>query len=433
MDVDYYNNDFEEDKRLQTELRKLGKEYKVYLEKKGHKVGYIENQLDLIYFFGNHYLIGNTGQSILEVDENDIYEFLGSWCIRKVMYHNKASILPYLRAFKKFFNFLLHLRKISKDQYDDLIKECNNPRKYVEKYERFENLDHDSDNWVDEFEGWLFDHNQESKKDLYKDLTHFTDLEIEFLRSLPEYALNEISIVEDFILFGNYISAQDRGIVLTLNLFCLKKKDIIKVNSLMRVPETLSKNTFQKDTILIHFFFLVGKRLGLFKYTRKMSLSTTPLFTKYLELSLKEQYYVLFRGLWNKISWFRLNSYSDAGRPEWIYRDRNLYPPFFSSLNVDEYIPYKEFRILFGEFYSIDNFNPFAGGWRFVIGIFPEKILPLFEYFGLIKLNFKNIKEIYNIKELKIKITLLGHLFFSGITKFSHLEEEDNNGKILRD
>ncbi len=164
-----------------------------------------------------------------------------------------------------------------------------------------------------------------------------------------------------------------------------------------------------------------------------MSLSATPLFTKYLELSLKEQYYVLFRGLWNKISWFRLNSYSDAGRPEWTYRDRNLYPPFISSLNVDEYIPYKEFKILFGEFYSIDNFNPFAGSWKFLIGIFLEKILPLFDYFGLIKLNFKNIKEIYNTKELKIKITLLGHFFFSGITKFSHLEEEDNNGKIFRD
>ena len=193
----------------------------------------------------------------------------------------------------------------------------------------------------------------------------------------------------------------------------------------MSEPENLNKNFFQKDTILIHFFFLVGKRLGFFKYTKKMNLITTPLYAKYVELSLQEQYYILFRGLWNKISWYRLNSYSDAGRPEWNYRDRNLYPPFLSSLKVDKYISYKEFRILFGEFYDIDIFNPFAGSWRLIIGVFIEKILPLFDYFGLIKLSNNNTRKIDNIKELKIKITPLGHLFFSDITNIINLEEED--------
>ncbi len=425
MDIYYEESDFgEEEKRLKTELRKLRKEYKAYLEEKGHKKGYIDKQLELINFFSQHYLINYTGQSVLEIDGDDIYEFLGSWCVRKVMYHNKASIIPYFRAFKKFFNFLLLSKKISKDQFDDLMEECNNPKKYVEKYERFEDLDRDADNWVDIFESWLYDADKIQKEQLFRDLTNFTDLELELIRALPENILDEVPIVKDFIQFGNYISAQEGGIVLTHNLFCLKKNDIIQLNSIMKEPETLSKNIFQKDTILIHFFFLVGKRLGFFKYTKKLNLITTPLYSKYLDLSIQEQYYILFRGLWNKISWYRLNSYSDAGRPEWIYRDRNLYPPFLSSIKVDEYIPYKEFRILFGEFYGIDNFNPFAGSWRLIIGVFIEKVLPLFDYFGLITLSNRDTKTIDNIKELKIKISPLGRQFFSGITKFINLEEE---------
>lgn len=418
MDLYYEDSDFEEEeKRLKTELRKLVKEYKAYFVEKGHKKGYIDKQLELINFFGYHYLINYTGQSILEIDEDDIYEFLGSWCLRKVMYHNKASIIPYLRAFKKFFNFLLVSKKISRDQCNDLMAECNNPRKYIEKYERFEELDRDADNWVDIFESWLYDADRVHKEELFRDLTNFTDLELELIRDLLEINLDRVSIVKDFIKYGNYISAQKGGIALTNNLFCLKKNDIITLNSLMKEPETLSKNIFQKDTILIHFFFLVGKRLGFFKYTKKMKLITTPLYARYLELSIQEQYYVLFRGLWNKISWFRLNSYSDAGRPEWIHRDRNLYLPFLSSLKVDEYITYKEFRKLFGEFYDIDIFDPFTSSWRLIIGVFIEKIIPLFDYFGLIKLNNRDTKKIDNLKELKIKITFLGHVFFSALTK----------------
>jgi hypothetical protein len=195
----------------------------------------------------------------------------------------------------------------------------------------------------------------------------------------------------------------------------------------MKEPESLSKNTFQKDTILIHFFFLVGKRLGIFKYSKKMNLCITPLHAKFLDLAIQEQYYVLFRGLWNGISWYRLNSYSDAGRPEWTYRDRNLFIPFLSSVKVNEYIPYQEFRVLFGEYYGMDIFNPFTSSWRLIIGVFMEKLLPLFDYFGLIKLSNRDTKKIDNIKKLKIKITPLGHQFFSTLSNFMNLEGEDDN------
>lgn len=420
MDVYDYDDDIEDDTLLYNELNRLAEEYQAYLEKKGHKEAYIENQLDLIKFFGTHYLIGYVGQSILEIDGYDIYEFLGSWCVRKVIYHNKASIIPYLRVFKKFYNFLFQAKKISKDQHGDLIEDCSNPRKYIEKLERYEDLDPDSETREEDFENWLFDYDHDLKDDKKEELTRFTDFELRFLQNLPARTFRGVSLVEDFKKFGNYISERKSGIELTINLFCLKRKDIMILNSMMKNPEKLKKSVSQKDTVLIHFFFLVGKRLGLFKYTKKMKFMVTPLFTQFLGLSIKKQYYILFRAFWNKISWFRLNSYSMAGRPEWTHRDRHLYPPFFSSLKVDECMSYSEFQTLFSEFYNIDLFNPFSIGWKLIIGIFLEKILPLFDYFGLIKLNFKNTREIYNAKELKIKITPLGNLFFSGLSKLNY-------------
>jgi hypothetical protein len=77
MDIYYDESDFEEVEHLQAEFKKIIKEYKTYLEGKGSKKGYIDKQLYLMKFFGYNYLINYTGQNILEIDEYDIYEFLG--------------------------------------------------------------------------------------------------------------------------------------------------------------------------------------------------------------------------------------------------------------------------------------------------------------------------------------------------------------------
>jgi len=114
MDVNNYDNDIDYDTLYYDEFNQLEEEYHAYLEKKGHKKAYIENQLDLIKFFRTRYLIGYIGQSLMEIDGDEIYDFLGSWCVRKLWYHKKGSIIPYLRVFKKIFNFLFHTKKISK-------------------------------------------------------------------------------------------------------------------------------------------------------------------------------------------------------------------------------------------------------------------------------------------------------------------------------
>ncbi len=85
---------------------------------------------------------------------------------------------------------------------------------------------------------------------------------------------------------------------------------------------------------------------------------------------------------------------------------------------------------MFGEFYDIDIFNPFTSSWRLITGVFIEKILPLFDYFDLIKLSNRDTKKIDNLKELKIKITPLGNQFFSYMTNFINPQEDEDNDKI---
>lgn len=416
--MDVYNSDgiSEDNKLLYITLNQLLEKYKQYLEDKEHKEAYIKKQLDFISFFGIHYLIGYSGQSILEVDEYDVYDFLGSWCVRKVMYHDKTAIIPYLRALKKFFNFLFHFKKISEETHEALMAECHNPRKYIKKYERHVDLDPESETFEDDFEAWLYDEDVKTRDDLREELNLLLNSEKEFINNLPEDLTNKTSIVEDFKTFGNYISSFKNGIGLTQNLFCLKRNDILKLNSMMNIHEELDKNINQKDTILIHFFFLASNRLGLFKYTKKMNFIPTSLYQDlFLKKTMKEQYWILFRALWDKINWYRLNAYSFSGRPEWSFKERYSYPLFFTSLEVDEWISYREFLHLCDDYYHNQTLYPFSTRGLYLFGVFLYKIFPLFDYFGLFKLNFKNTKDSHS-KELKLKIRPLGYFIFSNLS-----------------
>ena len=74
------------------------------------------------------------------------------------------------------------------------MAECNNPRKYVEKYERFEDLDREADNWIDIFESWLYDDDRIHKEELLRDLQNFKNAELKLIKELLEKILDEVLI-----------------------------------------------------------------------------------------------------------------------------------------------------------------------------------------------------------------------------------------------
>jgi hypothetical protein len=100
-----------------------------------------------IRFFALHYLIGYEQKSLLEVTGRDIEDYLGNWYIRKVWGGGKSDVRPILVAFKKFYKFLHECGSVDEDQLEDILLACKNPRRYIRRFESYDELDPDSETW----------------------------------------------------------------------------------------------------------------------------------------------------------------------------------------------------------------------------------------------------------------------------------------------
>lgn len=139
----------------------------------------------------------------------------------------------------------------------------------------------------------------------------------------------------------------------------------------------------------------------------------------YLKLSKKEQYWLLILALWDKINWYRLNEYSLSGRPDWTYKSRYLCALFFSLLDIDEWLSYKDLVDLFDNFHGDPNiFSPTCGFNLF--WFFRKKLFSLFHPFGLFNINFIRRKD-SRYKDLKLKITTLGNYIFTILPKSDNI------------
>ncbi|MBE9592828.1 MAG: site-specific integrase, partial [Proteobacteria bacterium] len=108
-----------------------------------------------IGFFALHYLSGYEEKSLQEVTEMDIDDYLGNWYIRKVLNSSKSDVRPILVAFKKFYKFLHERGSVDEDQLDEIISACKNPRRYIRRFESYDELDPDSETWDIDYEGWF--------------------------------------------------------------------------------------------------------------------------------------------------------------------------------------------------------------------------------------------------------------------------------------
>lgn len=415
MDTEDYTDEIQYDEFLRNEASKILIEYRTYLEEKGHTRSYIQDQLDYISYFAVNYLIHYNRQCILEFDDYSIEDFLGLWCPRKVLFFKKADILLYLRALKKFSGFLLHDNKISEERHADITERCNNPREFIEKFERYEDLNPDSGTWEEDYEAWMYNQDIMKTTDLKGEMMTLLHKDKTIINKIFEkHHPDSIPIVEDFKRFGSYLIKFKKGIGLTNNLFCLKRADILKINSILSFREDLAKNINQKDTVLIHFFFLASKRLGLFKYTKKMKFKSTSLIHDFLNLSSGEQYWLLFRALWDKINWYRLYGYSKSGRPEQVHIRRFVYIPFFSNIDTNRWFTYRELWKSFKEYFEKEyGYNSMMSHVIYLYGVFTERILPLLAYFGIFEINYEIPAKESHLEEMALKMMPLGNTLFS--------------------
>ena len=116
-----------------------------------------------ISFFAVHYLLGYEEKSLLEVTGMDIEDYLGNWYIQKVWNSSKSDVRPILVAFKKFYKFLHERGSMDKDQLADILSACKNPRRYICRFESYDELDPDSETWDIDYEAWFMDEYDEKK------------------------------------------------------------------------------------------------------------------------------------------------------------------------------------------------------------------------------------------------------------------------------
>lgn len=100
----------------------------------------IKKHVENIDFFINDFL---TYYEPVQACEGivKVNEFLGDWFIRKAMWSTKTSILSNIASFKKFYQYMLSIKEINKEDLKFLKDTIRKEKEYwieaVERYNEF--------------------------------------------------------------------------------------------------------------------------------------------------------------------------------------------------------------------------------------------------------------------------------------------------------
>lgn len=121
------------------------------LSEKGLKNSTIESHFYNIEFFFDPYLKKCTILHPLEVSAADIEYYVGNWYLRKVLDATLAQVMGVLTSLRKFYNLLWAHNYLGDELYQGIKEECNNRKKYQNRYESYHAIDN-ADDWMD----WVF-------------------------------------------------------------------------------------------------------------------------------------------------------------------------------------------------------------------------------------------------------------------------------------
>jgi hypothetical protein len=374
-----------------------------------------------IGFFALHYLIGHEEKKTLpEVTDRDIDDYLSNWYIRKVWGGGKSDVRPILTAFKKFYMFLHECGRVDADQLGEIISACKNPRRYIRRFESYDELDPDSETWDIDYEAWFMDeYNEEELEVNYKQPFEVNE-KISSSFSKDDLSLSRTTVLNDFQTFLNYLSAHN-GMKLTAANSFISRRDLFALNEAMSSPEELKNTANQPDSRTIHLFYTISKTLNLFVLSANNKLEVTSRIDLFKQLSPKEQFVVLFDALWNETRWGKILPPDSGGSPESVKEERGNIASALSECEVDEKYQFvdwvKEFCRVPGS--AEDELSLIIGVAVYLFSVFEERIVPALTIFGLLDFGFKKDRMEYLVNRgLGIEwftITKLGKKIFQGI------------------
>ncbi len=354
------------------EAEKLVKSFYNYLtQEKGLSEETALEHANQIGFFANNYLTGYEEKILLEVTGMDIEDYLGNWYIRKVWGGGKSDVRPILVAFKKFYKFLHERGSVDKDQLADILSACKNPRRYIRRFESYDELDPDSETWDIDYEAWFMDEYDEEELEVNYEQLFEVNEKISSSFSKDDLSTSRTTVLNDFQSFLNYLSAHN-GMKLTAANSFISRRDLFALNEAMSSPEELKNTANQPDSRTIHLFYTISKTLNLFVVSSNNKLEVTPRIDLFKQLSQKEQFV------------------------DWV----------------------KEFCRVPGS--AEDELSLIIGVAVYLFSVFEERIVPALTIFGLLDFGFKKDRKDYLVNHgLGIEwftITKLGKKIFQGIS-----------------
>ena len=351
-----------------------------------------------ISFFAVHYLLGYEEKSLLEVTGIDIDDYLGNWYIRKVWGGGKSEVRPILTAFKKFYKFLHECGSVDKDQLDDILSACKNPRIYIRRFESYDDLDPDSETWDIDYEGWFMgEYDEEEIEENYEQLFE-VNTRINSAFSKEDLSLSRTTVLNDFQTFLDYI-LEHNGMKLTAANSFIGRKHLFALNELMSRPEDLKSTANQPDSWTIHLFYNLSKTLNLFVVSAKNTLEVTPRIDLFKQLTSKEQFVVLFDALWNETRWAKFLPPDRGGRPEWVQEESGNIASALSKCEVDGKYLFmvwiKEFCMEHGD--AEDELAVLLMSANYLYSVFDTRIVPALKLFGLLDFGYEKDRKEYSV------------------------------------
>ncbi len=378
----------------------------------------IDKHISTISFFYETYLHQYEEMHLLDVEGFTIEDFLGNWYIRKVLSSNKGEIVEILTSFKKFYKFLLDQGYIMHDQYEEILAECKNPKKYYLRFTSYSKIDFDQEEGENSWMSWMMgeEPNEDSFQNLLSGLINSRDVDTaqKHLQKEP-IPTRTLEFLADFKMFLKYCTT-NHGINVSKRQLTLPRKHLFDINEQLSSPEVLKPYVFQWDANQIHLFYHIGLSLGCIQVNDRFSLQTTEKLDQFQALSPQHQLIICLYCLWEVIPWANLLSPTAGGRPEWSQEGQIILHTAFADATVDHPYDYNAYIMQYSPNQNFDTIFHYSSIYNW--GVVPTKILPSLERMGLLMCTFKNPDELKYSSVSTITISKFGKMVFSCYKEF---------------
>lgn len=349
-----------------------------------------------------------------------ILSFLGDYYIRKYLFSTKSDVGPYLATFKKLADTLSNRNWISPEEKTAIKDLCKEKAFFMHRFDTFQTT-RDFLDWSFENDPHLYHqpttNNHEASSTLDVD-----DLLVAPLKTID---FDQPPFFDMFNAFLKVLSQKQRHKVTsgTQHLTRAFWKDFDDMNDL----NLFEKPTLnQRDIPSFHLLYALAEA-GDFFIIDGNHLIPTDFVTDYLNAEIEAQVAYVMEVFWHGVDWRLLDVRNGEHLLGWLQVDQINFAEILSAFPPGETIKadHPLFKPLLG----------YTSHLRPTLDSFFLDVLPAFEPFGLVKLDYHDYTPVNQLsfKELSaITVTPLGHVCFTIFKDMADAFDDDDEDDFFR-